>query len=198
MVKVVSELVDQSCDRYTSDAVHSAPVQITAAGAPGGSNALDFFSPTLWTYVAPFAGTPGSPASHEGLDYVHDDSSVSSVPVEASAAGTVVYVREGCPQDATFGTNLAKRECGAGWGNHVVIYHGEDAFTRYAHLLDGSIRVNVGDVVSARQQIAVMGNSGRSDMRHLHFELGSRSTAFDPCVGSQSFDAVHDPRAVGL
>jgi hypothetical protein len=31
-----------------------------------------------------------------------------------------------------------------------------------------------------------------SDIRHLHFELGSRSDQIDSCRGSQSFDLVYD------
>ena len=66
--------------------------------------------------------------------------------------------------------NTSLRECGSGWGNHVVIYHGRGIYTRSAHLKPGSVAVKVGDQVSQGQQIASMGNSGRSELRHLHFE----------------------------
>jgi hypothetical protein len=41
-----------------------------------------------------------------------------------------------------------------------------------------------------------MGNSGRSETRHLHFELGSGvrgASKFDACKGSKSFDRIYDP-----
>jgi murein DD-endopeptidase MepM/ murein hydrolase activator NlpD len=41
------------------------------------------------------------------------------------------------------------------------------------------------------KRIGTMGDSGRSNVRHLHFELGSRATAVDPCSAAQSFDAIY-------
>ena len=105
----------------------------------------------------------------------------------------MVYVRTGCEQSSTFAHNTIGRECGSGWGNHVVVDHGGGLVTRYAHLLPDSVVVQVGDAVSARAVLAAMGNTGRSDVRHLHLELGTIGTPLDPCQPSQSFDAVFDP-----
>ncbi|MDF1548348.1 MAG: M23 family metallopeptidase [Bacteroidales bacterium] len=66
-------------------------------------------------------------------------------------------------------------------------------YTRSAHLEKSSIMVEVGDTVVTGQVIAKMGNSGRSEVRHLHFELGTKTDAFDPCEMSQNFTWVHDP-----
>ena len=41
-----------------------------------------------------------------------------------------------------------------------------------------------------------MGNSGRSNKRHLHFEVGLKDTPFDSCDAAQSFDSVTDPKAL--
>ena len=147
-----------------------------------------------YTYLVSFAGTAGSPASHEGLNYVHIDANVGVVPIYASGAGTVVYVRTGCPQSSEFALNNDLRECGSGWGNHVVIDHGNQIYTRYAHLKPNTVSVSVGTVVSEGQYISDMGNSGRSDLRHLHFELGTKTSPFDPLALSQSFDLVYNPR----
>ena len=43
-----------------------------------------------------------------------------------------------------------------------------------------------------------MGNSGRSNKRHLHFEVGLKDTPFDSCDAAQSFDSVTDPKAFGF
>jgi len=63
----------------------------------------------------------------------------------------------------------------AGWyssyGNQIVINHGNGIKTRYAHLLDGSISVSVGEHVSAGQAIARVGSTGRATGPHLHFEI---------------------------
>lgn len=190
--------VEPDCLSVDSSDADSAPVQTVGTGVPVGSDTLSWQVPCACTYQAPFAGSVGTTASHEGLDYVHHDSSVAEVEVWAAAAGTVVYVRTGCPQSATFSSNQSVRECGAGWGNHIVIHHGGQTYTRYGHLENGTIRVSVGDSVGSGEALALMGNSGRSDVRHLHFELGSSATGFDPCGGSQSFDTVHNPAALGL
>jgi len=95
-----------------------------------------------------------------------------------------------------FAHNNASRECGSGWGNHVVVGHGGGLYTRYAHLAPGMIQVHVGDDVLGGTVLASMGNSGRSETRHLHFELGLghlEGNAFDSCTPAQSFESVLDP-----
>ena len=194
------------CPSYVSSAQDSSPVQTTGSllGGkllPAGHATVVWSRPTLAPdYKVPFAGTPGQLASHEGVDYVLGASGPSAVPIKAAADGLVVYVRLGCPQACSgdpagmFCHNTAARECGAGWGNHVVIAHAGGILTRYAHLKHGSIpsAALVGQKVTRGQTIAEMGNSGRSETRHLHFELGTRVTPFDPCAGSQSLDLVYD------
>jgi murein DD-endopeptidase MepM/ murein hydrolase activator NlpD len=66
----------------------------------------------------------------------------------------------------------------------------QSVYTRYAHL--ATIAVSAGDAVAMGQPIGTMGNSGRSDVRHLHFELGTRATTIDSCGPAQSFDAIYE------
>lgn len=173
-----------------------APVQTAAGGAPAGVGALPWVRPSVETYHAAFSGSPGAPASHEGRDYVHHDPSVSVVRVKAAGPGTVAYVRIGCPQSSMFSHNNSARECGSGWGNHIVVDHGDGVYTRYAHMKPGGIYVDAGEAVRAGDVIGEMGNSGRSETRHLHFELGTKSAPFDSCGMSQGFDRVYDPDAL--
>jgi len=97
-----------------------------------------------------------------------------------------------------FNSNAENRECGSGWGNHVVLDHGNGIHTRYAHISPGTLEVLVGQQVLAGDLLGEMGNSGRSETRHLHFELGVSSQGFDPCTPAQSLDTVYDPATVGL
>lgn len=186
------------CDAYDSDETESAPIQVAGAGLPGGAAGLAWTSPADWTSWIAFSGSPGVPATHEGIDYVHDDPAAEAVDVLAAAAGTVAYVRMGCPQSSVFEHNEVLRECGSGWGNHVVVDHGGGLYTRYAHLNPDDVAVRVGDHVEQGDVLGGMGNSGRSETRHLHLELGTAGEAFDPCAPARSFDRVWDPAGVGL
>jgi hypothetical protein len=57
------------------------------------------------------------------------------------------------------------------YGNAIVIDHGKGEFSMLAHLKRGSIKVKVGDTVTAGQRIAECGNSGNSPLPHLHYHL---------------------------
>ena len=107
-------------------------------------------------------------------------------------------MRLGCESNKQFSENENLRECGAGWGNHIVIKHPSGIYTRYAHLRHDGIFKVVGDQVIQSDIIGLMGNSGRSEERHLHFEIGIFDGAFDSCGPSQSFDKVLDPIDYGI
>ncbi len=185
-----------TCNRVISAAEDPTAAQITGTTFPIIPGQLKWVQPAISTYKVAFAGTAGSAASHEGIDFVQNDQMVEVVEVFAAADGKVMYVREGCEQSSMFAHNNTARESGAGWGNHIVIEHKGLVFTRYAHLLKNSILVNVGDSVKAGQKIAIMGNSGRSETRHLHFELGTKASAFNSCAMSQNFDFVFNGNLV--
>ena len=58
-----------------------------------------------------------------------------------------------------------------GYGNYVVINHGNGYQTLYAHMVTNSIVVKAGQVVTQGQKLGVMGSTGRSTGTHLHFEV---------------------------
>ena len=60
-----------------------------------------------------------------------------------------------------------------GYGNVIVIDHGNGWQTLYAHL--SQLYVGCGASVSSGQSIAGMGSTGRSSGPHLHFELMNES-----------------------
>jgi murein DD-endopeptidase MepM/ murein hydrolase activator NlpD len=182
-----------ACNKIVSVIEDPTPAQITGGTLPSIASSIVWLRPALTTSKGAFSGTTGAAASHEGVDYINNDQSVPEVVIRAVADGKVVYVREGCEQSSMFEHNNTTREAGAGWGNHIVIIHKDLIYTRYGHLLKNSIKVNNGDSVKAGQVIAIMGNSGRSELRHMHFEVGTKSSAFDPCGMSQNFDKVYNP-----
>jgi len=69
---------------------------------------------------------------------------------------------------------------GGGYGNYVVINHGNGYSTLYAHMVTGSIVVQPGQVVRQGQKIGTMGSTGRSTGTHLHFEIKGPNGNLDP------------------
>lgn len=58
----------------------------------------------------------------------------------------------------------------SGYGNMVLIGHGDGWRTRYAHLLDGSVAVRKDQAVNRGQLIGRVGQSGGQSSSHLHYE----------------------------
>ncbi len=67
-------------------------------------------------------------------------------------------------------------------GNYVVIDHGNNEYSLYAHLRPGSISVKAGQKVEQGAIIAAVGSAGNSTEPHLHFQVCEGA---DPlmCVG---------------
>ena len=83
--------------------------------------------------------------------------------IYAANDGVVVHASSGCPDNGSYPNN-----CGGGYGNYVVIDHGNNYYTLYGHMLQ-NIAVKNGQSVSRGQVIGYMGNSGQSKGTHLHF-----------------------------
>jgi murein DD-endopeptidase MepM/ murein hydrolase activator NlpD len=96
-------------------------------------------------------------AFHAGLDF----SAASGSKILATAPGRVVHAGPAGP-----------------YGNMVEIDHGMGVVTRYGHLK--SIGVAPGDEIQFREEIGVIGNTGRSTALHLHYEVRIDDTAYDP------------------
>lgn len=92
---------------------------------------------------------------HDGVDLCRADGGAVGTSVVASRDGWVEYA----------GWNTT------GYGNMVLINHGDGYKTRYGHMLSGSICVSVGDYVYAGQQLGRVGSTGNSTGPHLHFEV---------------------------
>jgi len=97
---------------------------------------------------------------HTGIDLANR----ASPPVSAAQGGTVVKA----------GWNAG------GYGNFVVIDHGNGYKTLYGHLVTGSLTVKAGDVVKQGQKIGQMGTTGRSTGIHCHFEVFKDNKRLDP------------------
>jgi len=67
-----------------------------------------------------------------------------------------------------------------GYGNTVRIDHGDGIVTLYGHMQWDSLRVAVGQQVTAGTPLGAEGNTGKSFGCHLHFELRKSGTPVDP------------------
>ncbi len=83
----------------------------------------------------------------------------------------VVSVKDGTIDVASWGY-------GGGYGNYVVVNHGEGVVTYYAHL--SNITVSPGQRVQKGQVIGQAGNTGYSFGAHLHFGLMINGSWVDP------------------
>ena len=99
----------------------------------------------------------GKSQFHKGMDF-------------AAPIGTPIY--------ATGNGVVTFSGWGTGYGRYVEVDHGNGTVTRYAHT--SANYVNVGDTVYANQQIAAVGNTGRSTGAHLHYELRQNGQAINP------------------
>jgi murein DD-endopeptidase MepM/ murein hydrolase activator NlpD len=151
-------------------------------------------------FALDIAKTGESGLSHKGDGTHFDDYYAYGTDVLAAADGRVIGAandqaedpsamqRPNESQEAYFtrlqkeqGDRLAKGLL-AITGNYVMIDHGKDEYSLYAHLQPGSVRVRVGDQVKAGEVIGKLGSSGNSTEPHLHFQVCDKS---DPlmCAG---------------
>jgi lipoprotein NlpD len=118
-------------------------------------------APLRWPVTAPrltsrFGQRWGKP--HEGIDMA----APMGTPVLAASAGSVIYSGDQV----------------RGYGNMVVVKHSDDLVTVYAH--NSVLLVRRGESVSAGQEIARVGDTGRSTAPHLHFEVRRKDVPQDP------------------
>jgi murein DD-endopeptidase MepM/ murein hydrolase activator NlpD len=113
--------------------------------------------PADTTYIS---GWRFNPVTHPGVDIGTPEGS----PIYASEAGTVVF--SGWSH--------------VGYGETIVLDHGNGWWTRYAHL--SAIIVACDQTVQRGAVIALSGNTGRSTGPHLHFELSGPQGRIDPCL----------------
>lgn len=90
----------------------------------------------------------GTYTMHNGVDLA----SYLYTPIYASKSGKVTTA-----------------ELGGGWGNYVVINHGDGFSTLYAHMIE--YVVSSGEYVEQGEIIGYVGSTGNSNGPHLHFTI---------------------------
>lgn len=97
--------------------------------------------------------------THKGIDI----GAPKGTSVKAVASGTVTVSSNGY---------------NGGYGNYIIISHGNGVETVYGHC--SALYAKVGQQVSQGQSIAAVGSTGRSTGNHLHFEIRVNGVAQNP------------------
>jgi murein DD-endopeptidase MepM/ murein hydrolase activator NlpD len=161
---------EEQAERSEAEALHAASAELaakiraaesSAVTASVGAGAAPSASGLIWPVNGPVTSPFGMRwgRMHEGIDIGVG----YRTPIHAAAAGVVVW---------------------AGWlggyGNLVVVDHGNGLATAYAHA--SAILVAVGQQVAQGETISLVGSTGNSSGPHLHFEVRVNGIAVDPLL----------------
>ena len=159
--------IDKLVAELEAQRAAEAAAAAAAAGGSGGGGSANASGSFLWpvasyVYVSSRFGLrvhpiTGEKKSHTGIDI-------------ASNQGTAVY--------ASDGGSVTLAGWNGGYGNCIMIDHGNGYVTLYGHL--SSISVSVGQTVSQGATIGAVGSTGNSTGPHLHFEVLKNGTRIDP------------------
>ncbi|GAA0378407.1 murein hydrolase activator EnvC family protein [Paenibacillus motobuensis] len=97
-----------------------------------------------------------------------------------SHTGVDLAVSEGTDIHAAEGGVVIVAEWWSGYGNTVVIDHGNNVWTLYGHIRTGGTKVQVGDTVKKGEKIAEVGQTGVATGPHVHFEVRINGNPVDP------------------
>ncbi|QOW09065.1 M23 family metallopeptidase [Kaistella flava (ex Peng et al. 2021)] len=116
---------------------------------------------------------------------------IKSTPVLANqnnlpAEKDQIQFHKGLDIAVAYGTDVRSAAAGkvifagvkGGYGNCVIISHGNGLDTLYGHLSEILVKAN--DVVVVNDVIAKSGNTGRSTGPHLHYEVHKNNTPVNP------------------
>jgi murein DD-endopeptidase MepM/ murein hydrolase activator NlpD len=131
--------------------------QITATAL---AQTKDFAAPSFIWPVEAFTAVnePDASSNHQGITIL-------------GAANAAVYA-------AADGIVVAAEAVPVGYGNYLIIDHGDGYQTLYAHC--ASLEAECGDEVKSGQMIAAIGRSGRASSYQLHFEASLDGEIIDP------------------
>lgn len=118
---------------------------------------ISLIRPTSGTITSRFGNR--SRDNHKGLDI----GAPKGTPIYAAASGKVYVSQYGY---------------GGGYGNYIILSHGNGVQTLYGHCSE--LCVSVGEQVAQGQLIAKVGSTGISTGNHLHFEVRVNGVAQNP------------------
>ena len=164
------QLAKQQAQQQSSSGNGGGSSSQTSSNNGGGGGGSGMQWPTWCTTITSYYGYREHPVYHttkfhSGIDIGawYGDS------VMAAKSGTVIVVDTPVPGQDTGGS---------GYGNYVIIDHGNGISTLYGHMRN--VYVSNGQYVSQGECIGEVGSTGTSSGPHLHFEVREYGTAVDP------------------
>jgi len=135
-----------------------------------------------WIYLDPATGRAAAGNTTLAKNFLGYGREIYSV-----ANGTVVDVMDRLPGLETI-YSAPPATVATAAGNYVIVDIGDQKFACYAHMVPGSIRVGIGNIVTEGQILGLMGNSGNSDIPHLHFQVVTDTPSF---LGAEGYPHVY-------
>ena len=171
-----AEATAAATQRAAADVSETPPHGPVTAEQLIRETALRFHPPASGVVTQPFGPTQFAmepPLTYGGVFYPHfhtglDIAAPLDTPVSAAADGTVLLATSSVDAEGHL----------TGYGNYVVIGHGDGFVTLYGHL--DRLLVTPGQAVQQGQVIGLMGSTGWSTGPHVHFEIRSDGVYVDP------------------
>ena len=154
----------------------------SSGGSSSGGSVIGTGSlvwPSYCTYISSRQGPRVHPITGEYKNHGGTDIGASyGSAIYAADSGKVVQSSDGW---------------NGGWGNYVMIDHGNGMQTLYAHM--SSRAVSVGQTVKKGQTIGYVGSTGMSTGPHLHFEMYVNGSRIDPQTKYPGMSFTYSPSA---
>ena len=131
-----------------------------------------------WRHALDFEIMDDEFKSYRGEGNICSDYYCYDKAVLAPADGIIEEVTDGIPDNNIGDVNLVNN-----WGNTIIIQHQDGLYSKLSHLKEKTITVKKGEKVKQGQTIARCGNSGRSPVPHLHFQMQEM-----PFIGAKTIE----------
>ena len=143
----------------------------SSGGSSTGTGSLTWPVPGFYSISSGYGYRWGT--LHAGVDIA--GGGIHGASIVAADSGTVILVATGCTHDYGKDSSCG---CNGGYGNYVMIDHGNGITTLYGHC--SSVYVSSGQTVSKGETIATVGSTGWSTGNHCHFEVRVNGSTVDP------------------
>lgn len=158
-IKTTKEAQKKIVTVGTKKTVAASP-SVISYSTSAASSGTGFMWPLPYTRNITSGYGPRWGSMHTGIDIAAGG--VYGQPIAASDSGVVIWAGGDS----------------SGYGNYVIIDHGNGYQTLYGHC--SSLNVSRGQSVSKGQTIAFVGSTGNSTGPHLHFEIRSGGSRLNP------------------